>query len=87
MGCPHQAKKKNRTRDHNLSPEDLQLLKSWEQQWDMAYHSGKCTTLPVTKKRNSPKSDYILHGHTLKTVQESKVLDVTMTKDLRKAYP
>ena len=69
-------------RDHNLLQEDLQKLENWEQQWDMAFHPGKCTTLPVTKKRNPAKSEYTLHGHTLETVQEAKYLGITITKDL-----
>ena len=68
-------------RDHNLLQEDLQKLENWEQQWDMTFHPGKCTTLPVTKKRNPAKSEYTLHDYNLETAQEAKYLGITITKD------
>ena len=68
--------------DINLLQEDLQKLETWEQSWDMSFHPGKCTTLPVTRARNPKKNNYILHDHSLEIVDKSKYLGVTLTSDL-----
>ena len=62
---------------------NLDQLAVWEKRWDMAFHPGKCTTLPVTRSRKPPlQHQYQLHGHTLETVSSVKYLGVTLTKDL-----
>ena len=68
--------------DINLLQEDLQKLETWEQSWDMSFHPGKCTTLPVTRARNPKRNNYSLHEHTLEIVHNSKYLGVTLTSDL-----
>ena len=62
---------------------NLNQLAAWEKRWDMVFHPGKCTTLPVTRSRKSlPQPQYQLHGHTLDTVSNVKYLGLTFTKDL-----
>ena len=48
----------------------------------MSFHPGKCTTLPVTRKRKPLESTYHLHGQTLRTVTSAKYLGVTLQQDL-----
>ena len=62
--------------------EDLRRLEVWEKSWDMEFHPGKCTTLPVTRSSTPKISNYQLHEHTLATVTSAKYLGVTITKDL-----
>ena len=68
--------------DHSQLQQDLLQLQEWEKSWDMEFHPGKCTTLPVTKSTSPKNNNYILHGHTLDTVDSAKYLGVTLTKDL-----
>ena len=62
--------------------QDLNQLAAWEKRWDMSFHPGKCTTLPVTRCRNPLHFDYCLHGHILETVTSAKYLGVTICSDL-----
>ena len=46
------------SQDQSHLQEDLQLLEEWENSWDMAFHPGKCTILPViSPKRIKENSD------------------------------
>ena len=38
--------------DDQTQLRDLNQLAEWEKWWDMAFHPGKCTSLPVTRSRN-----------------------------------
>ncbi|KAK7485512.1 hypothetical protein BaRGS_00023200, partial [Batillaria attramentaria] len=62
--------------------EDLHRLKQWKHSWDMSFHPGKCSTLPVTRKRSPFDSTYSLHGQILQTVSSTKYLGVTIQHDL-----
>ena len=71
--------------DQTHIQKDLQQLETWEKNWDMSFHPGKCTTLPVispmrTKKLLRPA--YQLHNHTLANVTSAKYLGVTIAQDL-----
>ena len=68
--------------DQHLLQEDLHRLERWEQNWDMAFHPGKCVTLPVTRKRTFTNNQYQLHGHTLASVTSAEYLGVTISQDL-----
>jgi hypothetical protein len=61
---------------------NLDQLAEWEKRWDMSFHPGKCTTLPVTRSRKVLQPAYQLHGHTLANVTSAKYLGVTLTNDL-----
>ena len=65
--------------DHARLQEDLHRLAEWESSWDMEFHPGKCTTLPVTRSRKPSHHPYELHGHTLTTVTSTKYLGVGVT--------
>ena len=62
--------------------EDLNQLAKWENDWQMAFHPQKCTTIHISKKRNPMKADYTLHGHTLESVPGAKYLGVYISQDL-----
>ena len=68
--------------DQSQLQEDLRRLEVWEKSWDMEFHPGKCTTLPVTRSATPKNTEYQLHGHTLATVNSAKYLGVTLTRDL-----
>ena len=68
--------------DQSLLQKDLDQLAVWEKRWDMVFHPGKCTTLQVSRKRQTLPAQYHLHGHTLETVPSKKYLGVTIAKDL-----
>ena len=70
------------SQDQSQLQQDLQTLQQWEKSWDMEFHPGKCTTLPVTRKKRPLSSEYHLHGHTLDVVTSAKYLGVTITNDL-----
>ncbi len=63
--------------------QDLDKLAHWETTWLMKFHPEKCNVLTISKKRNTIKRDYTLHGHTLEPVTSAKYLGVTMTSDLK----
>ena len=58
--------------DQTHLQQDLNQLAEWEKRWDMSFHPGKCSNLPVTRSRNPLRYDYCLHGHTLETVTSAK---------------
>ena len=61
---------------------DLVKLAAWEETWMMKFHSDKCFILSVTRKRKLTQANYTLHGHTLKAVDSTKYLGLTITSDL-----
>ena len=66
--------------------QDLHKLETWENSWDMAFHPGKCTTLPVISPKRKDKlrvPDYHLHGQSLANVTLSKYLGVSIAQDLK----
>ena len=48
----------------------------------MAFHPGKCTSLPVTRSRKPLGHQYELHGQILETVNTAKYLGVTISRDM-----
>jgi hypothetical protein len=68
--------------DQTQLQQDLDRLAAWENSWDMQFHPGKCTTLPVTRRRTTLTYPYQLHGETLETVASTKYLGVTLQKDV-----
>ncbi len=69
--------------DTRTLQDDLSKLELWEPKWGMEFHPKKCQVLTFTRKHNTVKFDYKLHGHTLKRVKEAKYLGVTFQQDLR----
>ena len=70
-------------RDSRLLQDDLNRLADWETKWQMEFHPDKCEVININHKKTTIKSDYVLHGHTLKSVDAAKYLGVTITKDLK----
>jgi len=48
----------------------------------MAFHPGKCTSLPVTRSRKPLGHQYELHGQIQETVSTAKYLGVTISRDM-----
>ncbi len=71
----------NAADQHNLQV-DLQKLESWEQDWDMEFHPGKCQVIQFFKPTKLPPLSYVLHGTTLNTVDSVKYLGITLTSNL-----
>jgi hypothetical protein len=53
---------------------DLDKLEKWETSWLMAFPPEKCNFLTITKKRNSIKFNYTLHGHSLEHVTSAEYI-------------
>ena len=68
--------------DQDQLQQDLLKLEKWEKSWDMVFHPGKCTTLPVTRKKQPLTNEYHLHNQRLATVDSAKYLGVTISHDL-----
>ncbi len=68
--------------DTTTLQDDLSKLKHWEQKWGMEFLPKKCQVLTFSRKHNTLKFDYNLHGHTLERVTEAKYLGVTFKQDL-----
>ena len=68
--------------DDQTQLRDLNQLAEWEKWWDMAFHPGKCTSLPVTRSRKPLGHQYELHGQIQETVSTAKYLGVTISRDM-----
>ncbi len=69
--------------DTTTLQDDLSKLEQWKQKRDMEFHPKKCQVLTFSRKHNTVKFDYKLHGHTLERVKEAKYLEVTFQQELR----
>jgi hypothetical protein len=65
--------------DCDILQSDLLKLESWEREWQMEFHPGKCTVLRITRKQKPIVHNYLLHGQEL---PEAKYLGVTISHDL-----
>ena len=63
--------------------DDLNKLAAWEKQWKMEFHPDKCEVLSVNRKTTKVYRNYVLHGKTLKSVDNAKYLGITISSDLR----
>ena len=71
--------------DQTQIQNDLQQLEMWEKSWDMSFHPGKCTTLPVISPMRMKKllrPSHQLHNHTLAYITSAKYLGVMTAQDL-----
>jgi len=65
--------------------QDLHELEKWENSWEMVFHPGKCTTLPVIspkRKKQLLTPQYKLHEQSLANVTSATYLGVTIAQDL-----
>ena len=70
-------------RDTRLLQDELKRLADWETQWQKKFHPDKCEVINICHKKPTIQSNYVLHGHTLKSVDAAKYLGVTIPKDLK----
>ncbi|KXJ17197.1 putative RNA-directed DNA polymerase from transposon BS [Exaiptasia diaphana] len=68
--------------DPDALQNDLDKLAEWEKLWDMEFNAEKCEVIHAGRKRLPVKRDYILHGQTLRSVDSSKYLGVTISANL-----
>ena len=68
--------------DASLLQQDLNHLKQWETDWQMAFHPQKCQVVHVTNKKKITKKPYIIHNHILEEVDSAKYLGVHIHKNL-----
>ena len=61
---------------------DLHKLADWEPRWKMEFHAKKCQVLTITRKKNTVKYNYVLHGQVLTQVQLAKYLGCTINIEL-----
>ena len=69
--------------DNRFLEDDLNRLADLETQWQMGFHAVKCEIIHISHKKTTIQSNYVLHGHTLKSVDAAKYLGGTITKDLK----
>ena len=70
-------------RDQVHLQDDVNRLAVWETKWDMKFHPDKCTMLRCTHSPTPLLHDYILHDHTLDTVETANLyLGVTLHNKL-----
>lgn len=70
------------TNDTVQPQQDLSALEKWENDWQMAFHPQKCSTIHISKKRHPFIASYQLHSHTLEDVPSGKYLGITISSDL-----
>ena len=70
--------------DYSKLQDDLSNLKSWESDWQMAFHPQKCEDIHIATKKALVKHIYSLHGHTLSSVPQIKYLGVNISQDLKR---
>lgn len=59
-------KKIQSTNDTVQLQQDLSAFEKWENDWQIAIHPQKCTTIHISKKRHPIiEASYQLHSHTL----------------------
>ena len=69
--------------DQEQLQQDLDTMSTWENNWSMSFHPGKCQVLHVKGKKKPKEHNYTLHGEKLESTPELKYLGVTITEDLR----
>lgn len=72
----------NNKNDASELQKDLSNLEKWEKDWQMKFNPEKCYVINISKKKNPLKTNYLLHNHVLESVDSSKYLGVTISKDL-----
>ena len=65
-----------------LLQEDLNRLKEWEHKLCMQFNATKCSSIPITRKRNKQLSQYTLHNQPLEQVNSATYLGVELSSDL-----
>ena len=58
--------------------QDLDILAHWELTWQMEFNPGKCWVMHITRSRTLHLAPYLLSGHHLEVVEETKYLGVIL---------
>ena len=69
-------------KDAQLLQDDLDRLQEWEKKWMMEFNPDKCESISVTNKKKPIRYDYKIHGKTLKNVENTKSLGLTIDRKL-----
>ena len=64
--------------DAELLQKDLENLTRWEQQWQMAFHPGKCKVMRMSRATSKFELTYRLRGHDLEVTDHEKYLGVVL---------
>ena len=67
-------------KDAQLLQEDLDRLQDWEKMWIMEFNPDKCEAISITNKRNPIQYTYKIHGKSLKNIEYTKYLGLTIDK-------
>lgn len=77
----------NNPSDSVILQNDLNKLQSWEQEWKMEFHPGKCQLLRITNKsKQFIPSDYFIHHTKLEMSDSAKYLGVIIDSRLNWKY-
>ena len=69
--------------DAKILQKDIEKLERWANKWGMRFQPYKCHIMHLTRNRTIMQNKYILKDTVLKTVENTKYLGVTISKDLR----
>ena len=64
---------------------DLTRLKSWSNDWQLKFNTGKCEAMRISKKNDYSSPQYHLCGNQLKAVSEVKDLGIYITSNLSRS--
>ena len=68
--------------DPAILQQDLDQLQVWEKTWQMQFNASKCHVLSVSKKKETTRTSYSIHGEILQNVDSAKYLGIEISKDL-----
>ena len=62
--------------------DDLNRLEEWECKWCMQFNAMKCSSIPITRKRNKQLYQYTLQTQPLEQANSATYLGVELSSDL-----
>ncbi len=62
---------------------DLNILESWQNEWQMRFNAKKCHVMRISRKRSNLVHDYSLCGTNLSEVKSYPYLGIHISNDLR----
>ena len=71
----------NSTADAKPLQDDLDELARWEQRWGMEFQPDKCKVPSISGNKTPIEFEYILHGHELEHVTNTKYLGVIFNRN------
>jgi hypothetical protein len=72
------------TEDHQALQNDLDVLHSWSNTWQMAFNVTKCFTMSVTNARKNKKEwTSSMGGENMEKVEDTSYLGVQISKNLK----